>query len=129
MFDSVWYNLLTKPLFTPPARVFAPVWTFIYLTIFVSFILFTLKRTRRSKIRGYIYFLVQMVLNIIWIPLFFILKNPGLALADIILLDIFSILTAKNFHKISKQSGLILIPYIIWLLFATWLNAGILFLN
>ena len=129
MFDTEWYNLLIKPPFTPPAWIFAPAWVFLYLTILVSLILFTTKHRGQNKVNGYIYFIIQLLLNIIWVPLFFIQKNVGLAFIDIIFLDVFVFLTIKEFYKTSQSSAIILIPYFIWILFATYLNCGILFLN
>ena len=129
MLDLTWYTTLTKPALTPPPWVFAPAWIFLYITIFTALLLFTVTRTIKSKVLGYKYFIIQAVLNILWTLSFFILNNPTLALIDIIALDIFVLLNIIEFYKISKFSGLLLVPYIIWLLFATYLNAGILILN
>ncbi len=129
MLDLNWYNTLTKPFLTPPPWVFAPTWAILYASIFVALILFTIKKSRKSKIKGYVYFILQMFFNILWTPAFFILNNSILALCIIIALDILAILNLKEFYRISKSAGLILIPYILWLLFATYLNLGIVILN
>ena len=129
MLDLNWYNTLTKPFLTPPPWVFAPAWAILYASIFVALILFTIKKSRKSKIKGYVYFILQMFFNILWTPAFFILNNSILALCIIIALDILAILNLKEFYRISKSAGLILIPYILWLLFATYLNSGIVILN
>lgn len=129
MLDLNWYNTLTKPFLTPPSWVFAPAWAILYASIFVALILFTIKKSRKSKIKGYVYFILQMFFNILWTPAFFILNNSILALCIIIGLDILAILNLKEFYRISKSAGLILIPYILWLLFATYLNLGIVILN
>ncbi len=128
MFNSVWYNNLTKPLFSPPKFLFAPVWSILYLTIIISIILF-FKEKNEDKFFGYLYFSLQVFLNLIWSPIFFGLKNISLALLIIILLDIFVFLNIKEFYRISKISGLILIPYFIWILYATYLNFGYFVLN
>lgn len=78
---------------------------------------------------GYIYFSTQLILNLLWTPAFFYLQNILLAVIIIILLDIFVVLTIKSFYKVSKISGLILIPYLIWIFFATYINIGYLVLN
>ncbi len=122
MFDSNWYDTLTKPLLNPPGWVFTPVWIILYITIFASLILYTIKFSHNSKLSGYIYFVVQMLLNLAWSPAFFYAHNIGLALVIIILLDIMVILMIAKFLSVSKLSGLILIPYLIWILFATYLN-------
>ena len=128
MFKSVWYYNLTKPPLAPPDWIFPPVWSILYFSMLVALLLYLFKPTQNKK-SGYIYFAVQLILNLLWAPVFFYLKNMFLALIVIILLDIFVILTIKSFYKVSKISGLILIPYLIWILFATYLNIGYLVLN
>lgn len=128
MLDYIWYFSLTKPYLTPPAWIFAPVWSFLYLTIAFSFVLYFLKKDENKGL-GYLYFLVQMILNLIWTPVFFGTKNILLALIVIILMDVFIILTIKKFYEVRKFAGLILIPYLIWTFFATYLNFGYFILN
>lgn len=125
MYDSLWYANLPKPLLMPPNWLFAPVWFILYLMIFLSLLIYTTTKTRHSKILGYIYFIIQMLLNIIWSPIFFLMKNVGLALLVIIFLDIFVYLTIIKFYEVSKISAKILYPYFLWILFATYLNAAI----
>lgn len=128
MLDYIWHFSLTKPYLTPPAWIFVPVWSFLYLTIAFSFVLYFLKKDENKGL-GYLYFLVQMILNLIWTPVFFGTKNILLALIVIILMDVFIILTIKKFYEVRKFAGLILIPYLIWTLFATYLNFGYFILN
>ena len=128
MFKSVWYYNLTKPPLAPPDWIFPPVWSILYFSMLVALLLYLFKSAQNKK-SGYIYFAVQLILNLLWAIVFFYLKNMFLALIVIILLDIFVILTIKSFYKVSKISGLILIPYLIWILFATYLNIGYLVLN
>lgn len=125
MFKSVWYYNLTKPPLAPPDWIFPPVWSILYFSMLVALLF----KPAQNKKSGYIYFAVQLILNLLWAIVFFYLKNMFLALIVIILLDIFVILTIKSFYKVSKISGLILIPYLIWILFATYLNIGYLVLN
>ena len=101
MFNSIWYENLTRPFLSPPKWLFAPVWGILYLTIFISFILYFLKKDKNKR-KGYIYFSIQIILNFLWTPAFFGMKNILLALIIIILLDIFLILTIKNFYPTSK---------------------------
>ena len=129
MFNTIWYDTLAKPFLTPPSEVFAPAWIILYITILASLIVFTITKTRRNKIKGYTCFLIQLLLNIAWAPVFFTMENIVLALIIILLLDIFVILTIKEFYKISQISAGILLPYLIWIIFATYLNIGILILN
>lgn len=127
MYNSVWYSTLPKPFLMPPNWLFAPVWTILYVMMFVSFLIYTTTQSRSSKMSGYVYFLLQLLLNILWSPAFFLLKNVGLALIIIILLDIFVYLTIRKFHEVSRFSAITLYPYFIWILFATYLNMGIFF--
>ena len=129
MINLDWYNSLIKPDFTPPNYLFGPVWGIIYLSILASLIFYINKRTFVPKIKGYIFFIVQMVLNILWIPAFFIMKSTEAGLIIIILLDIFVFITIREFHKVSRAAAYILVPYLIWILFATYLNAGIVYHN
>lgn len=129
MYNSVWYNSLAKPFLTPPAYIFPPVWIFLYTTLFIALILYSLKRSRTQKLKGYIYFIIQLFLNLVWSPVFFLMHNIGLALGVIILLDIFVLLTMFRFFRVSKTAGMILIPYFIWIMFATYLNFEFLVLN
>ena len=129
MYNSIWYDNLMKPIFNPQAWIFPPVWIFLYATLLLALILYIISPARGNRIRGIAYFIVQMILNIIWSPVFFYYKNIGLALIVIILLDIFVVITIKRFYKISKTAGIILIPYLCWIIFATYLNAGFFILN
>lgn len=128
MFDSIWFHNLIRPELAPPDWLFAPVWIVLYITIFVSFILYSLMRVPDKK-SGYLFFSVQLLLNFMWSPVFFGLKNILLAFIIIILLDIFVFLTIRKFYSISKLAGLLLIPYLLWVLFATYLNGAYLVLN
>ena len=128
MFKSVWYYNLTKPPLAPPDWIFPPVWSILYFSMLVALLLYLFKPSQNKK-SGYIYFIAQLILNLLWTPAFFYLQNIVLALIVIILLDIFVILTIKSFYKVSKISALILIPYLVWILFATYLNIGYFVLN
>lgn len=128
MFTSTWYNSLTKPFLSPPNWVFTPVWTVLYVTIFISIVLYIIKPAE-NKTLGYIYFVAQIILNLSWSPAFFMAQNIFAALIIVVLLDIFILLTILKFYSVSKAAGLILIPYFLWALFATYLNLGYLLLN
>lgn len=129
MIDYSWYTELNKPALAPPSWVFSPVWIILYITIIAALIIYIAKPTWQKKASGYIWFIIQMLLNLAWMPAFFILKNIGLALGIIILLDISVFFTIKTFYSISKFASRLLIPYFIWILFATYLNAAYFILN
>lgn len=128
MFKSAWYYKLLKPPFAPPDWIFPPVWSILYFTMFTALLLYIFKPVQNKK-SGYIYFAAQLTFNLLWTPSFFYLQNIVLALIMITILDIFVVLTIKSFYKVSKTSALILVPYLIWVLFATYLNIGYLILN
>lgn len=129
MYNSDWFDTLNKPLLNPPSEVFSPVWVVLYSIMALSVILFAFEQTNESKIKGYLYFSIQLFFNLIWSPVFFLLQNIGFAFLIIVLLDISAILTVKEFYKVSKLSALLLIPYIIWILFATYLSGAYFYLN
>lgn len=128
MFDTIWYDSLAKPLLTPPSWIFPPMWIFLYALIFIALLVYTFKPAR-NKLRGYVYFIIQMALNLLWSPIFFVMHDIVLALIIILLLDLFVMLTIKRFYTVSKFAGLILIPYLLWILFATYLNISFMLLN
>lgn len=127
--DLTWYNTLNKPAFTPPSWVFAPAWTVLYLMIFLSFMIFIMTKTMQDKTLGVSLFLVQLILNFLWSPVFFYWKNITLSFVIIILLLGFLLMTIINFYKISKWSAILLIPYFLWICYATYLNYGFMMMN
>lgn len=129
MFDFTWYQSLIQPPLAPPSWLFSPVWTCLYISILVSLILYIKKYSINKKTWGYVLFFTQLLVNFAWTPAFFGVKNIELAFIIIVLLDILIILNIIEFSKVSKASGYILIPYLIWVLFATYLNLGIMILN
>ena len=129
MLDMTWYDTLIRPTLTPPAWIFAPVWTILYIMMLVSAIVFVTRPTTKGKAWGFVLFIMQLGVNLCWSPAFFYLHNIGFALALIILLDILTLLTIIEFFKVSKISAYLLVPYFIWILFATYLNIGYFVLN
>lgn len=129
MLNYNWYQNLNQPPLTPPAWIFPPVWTILYLSMGIALFLYARKKTDQNKSWGYVLFFTQLLTNFAWSPTFFGLKNVGLALALVILMDILVLFNIIEFSKVSKSSARILIPYFIWILFATYLNLGILILN
>ena len=128
MFNSIWCQNLVKPYLAPPNWIFAPIWTVLYILIFASLV-FYIYTPIKNKELGYILFFIQILLNILWSPFFFGLKSILGALIILILLDVVLVFTIVQFFKVSKIAGIILIPYLIWILFATYLNIAYLILN
>ena len=122
--DLSWYRTLNKPPLNPPSEIFAPVWAVMYTLIFLSFSI-----TDADKRPAITFFVIQLLLNFSWSPAFFYLHNIPLSFIIIVLLLIFIILTIISFYKISKISAYLLIPYLIWISFAAYLNFSIMILN
>jgi len=127
---KIWYPTLHKPSFNPPNYLFAPVWTSLYVLIGISAHLVWLKRDQVAHFtRTLVFYFIQLFLNLAWSFIFFYLHEIGLALAEILLLLISIIITAIMFYKIDKWAGLLFIPYILWVSFASFLTYNIFILN
>jgi tryptophan-rich sensory protein len=125
-----WYANLNKPTFNPPDWIFGPVWTTLYILMGIAVFLVWRKGLDNKPVRlALILFVIQLVLNAIWSPLFFGLRSPLFGLIDIILLLSAIVLTIFYFFKISPWPALLLIPYLVWVSFATVLNTAIYILN
>jgi len=125
-----WYSTLTKPTFAPPGWVFGLVWIILYFLMGVSLYTVWVSESK-PKIRKvfFIIFGIQLALNALWSLLFFGLKSPILGLVDILLLDIMVIITIIYAKSISKLAAILLVPYLVWIIFATILNSAIFLLN
>lgn len=124
-----WYNRLNKSKYTPSSWVFGVVWPILYICMIISFIIVK----RNEKCKNYCnplkFFTIQLLFNLIWTTIFFKFKNIKLALLDLILIIIFTLITIIQFYKISLTATLFLIPYFMWLCFALYLNLYIVFNN
>lgn len=124
-----WYGQLAKPLWTPPDVVFAPVWTVLYGMMAVAgWLMWTHRRISSGQAARNL-FALQLVLNVAWSWLFFGLERPGLALVDVVLLAVAVAATVTAFWRVHRLSGVLLLPYLAWVLFAGALNFGIWRLN
>jgi len=130
--DSIvnWYAQLQKPSFTPPDWVFGPAWTILYLLMAISVFLVWKKGMDYPKVKQSLgLFLVQLALNSIWTPLFFGFHLILSAFIEIIILWVAILATMLAFKRISLSASILLIPYLIWVGFATILNGSIWYLN
>ena len=127
--QSGWYAELAKPSWTPPSWLFGPVWTVLYGMMAVAAWLVWLRRRRRPTAAPLAAFAVQLAFNAAWSPLFFGLHRPDLAFADIVLLWLALVATVWLFLRRSALAGLLLVPYLLWVSFATALNFAIWRLN
>jgi len=125
-----WYQGLEKPFFTPPSWLFAPAWITLYLLMGIALFLVLRSGLKKKGIKiALIFFFIQLFLNSLWSIIFFGLKDPLWAFIEIIILWLFILLTIIKFLKISKASGWLMIPYILWVTFASVLNFSIFYLN
>lgn len=130
--DSIsgWYNTLEKPFFNPPNWIFGPVWTVLYILMGISAGLVWKSEVANSiKKKALLIFTFQLIANAAWSILFFSLQSPILAFVDILILLTLIIYTIKLFKPIHKTASTLLIPYLLWVSFATILNLAIVFLN
>ncbi|MDP2638486.1 MAG: TspO/MBR family protein [Candidatus Levybacteria bacterium] len=126
---STWYASLNKPFFNPPNFIFGPVWTVLYFLMGVSLYIVWNKNLKNKKDKAIKVFALQLVLNLLWSLVFFGLHQPLLAFIVIVMLWIAIFMTIKHFYKVSKLSAYLLIPYILWVSFAAFLNLFIVLLS
>jgi translocator protein len=124
-----WYDALTKPEWTPPGRVFGPVWTVLYIAMAVAAWLVWQRRGFDGARLALGLFLVQLALNALWSALFFGMESPGAGLVDIVLLWITLLATVVLFFRVHLVAGFLLVPYLAWVSFAAALNLSIWMLN
>ena len=124
-----WYSTLTKPSFAPPNWLFAPAWTILYILMAVAVFLIWQNRNNPQAKYALTFYFIQLALNSFWSVIFFGLHHPQLAFFEIIILWIFILITLLKFYKIQRTAGLLLIPYLLWVSFASILNLFIWLLN
>jgi tryptophan-rich sensory protein len=128
---NTWFPTLVKPSFNPPNYLFFPVWTTLYVFMGVAAgLVWARMDFEKDAVRSALkFFFVQLALNALWSVLFFTLKNPLLALVEIVLLWLMIYETWHKFARIDRISGWLFIPYLLWVAFAMVLNASIWYLN
>jgi len=124
-----WFDSLVKPAIYPPPAAFGIVWTLLYLMM--GFALALVASARGAKARGLAIglFVVQLLLNLAWSPLFFAAHQITGALVLLVVLDLAVILTIVQFRKVRTLAAVLLLPYLAWILFATYLNFAFLQAN
>lgn len=121
------YNSLQKPLLAPPSMVFPIVWTILYLLMGISYGM--LKSKDLTNIKTDLIYYIQLGINALWPVLFFVLKWRLISFIWILILLASVIIMTIEFYKKNKLSGFLQIPYIIWVVFASYLNLFIYLLN
>ena len=119
-----WYNDLVKPSWTPPDSVFGPVWTVLYIMMAAAAWI-VWRKTGNFISTPMLVFILQLILNLAWSWLFFGMRNPLAGLIDIVILWIAILITVVTFWKVYSLAGILLLPYLIWVTFASALNFSI----
>ena len=117
-----WYASLSKPSWNPPSTVFAPVWTLLYILMGVSAWLVWREQGFDGARAALVIFIVQLVLNGLWSYLFFGLNNPMAAFIEILALWLLILITLVLFWRVKPLAGVLLLPYLGWIGFASVLN-------
>ena len=126
---NAWYQTLNRPPLTPPSWVFSPVWTVLYAMIAASIFIYFRAPSKPHLPLTVCILALHLVSNFVWTYLFFGLHSPGKALADILFMDVSLAALLILFCLASRTASLILLPYLLWCLFATYLNYGFFKLN
>ncbi len=125
-----WYAGLTMPEFSPPAWVFGPVWTVLYILMGIALYLVWSKGWGHKNVQvATAIFGVQLVLNVLWSFVFFGMQAPFFAFIVILFLWVAILMTIVAFDRVSVPAAILLVPYFLWVSFAAYLNYGISVLN
>nr|AQS29710.1 hypothetical protein [uncultured archaeon] len=119
--NTEWYQQI-KPLITPPSYIFPIVWNILFFLITISLYLSWTSSSKKQKPKLVVVFAINFVLNILWSIIFFGMKNPTLAFAELIIFWLSIIFMITTTYKINKTSSYLLIPYLLWVTFAGVLN-------
>lgn len=117
-----WYAALNKPSWNPPNWVFGPVWTYLYVTMALAAWRVWRRGGWTNRRTSLLMYLLQLILNAFWSPIFFGLQQPGLAFVEILLLWAAIVGTLVLFLRVDRLSGILLVPYLAWVSFAAFLN-------
>jgi tryptophan-rich sensory protein len=127
---QAWYAPLAKPPLTPPNGVFGPVWTLLYALMgFAVWRVLSRPSDRPGRKAAAVWFFVQLALNAAWSWVFFALHSPALGLVVIVGLALAIGVTIRRFLQVDRLAAWLLVPYLAWVLFATYLNLGVWWLN
>lgn len=126
----IWYEGLVKPSFQPPSWLFGPVWVVLYTLMGIAFYrLWEKGGIAPAFVRARLFFLVHLFFNALWSFLFFGFHMVGLALVDIVLLWVMIVVMIAWFYRLDRISAYLLVPYLVWVSFASVLNYAIFALN
>ena len=124
-----WYDTLSKPPLLPPNEVFGPVWSLLYFLIGVALFLVWIKPKKDGPGMAYNAFFAQLVLNVAWCGAFFGLRLPWLGVAVIVLLIAATVWAMREVKRFSDGAFWLFVPYLAWIMFASYLTIGVALLN
>jgi tryptophan-rich sensory protein len=124
-----WFASLNRPSFSPPNWIFGPVWTVLYILLGISLYLIWKQIPSKERNNALLIFSIQMFLNFIWSFVFFYFNQIGLALIVIVGLWISIVFMLISFYKLKPSAAYLNLPYLLWVTFASVLNAGYFILN
>ena len=125
----VWYDTLNKPFFNPPGWLFAPVWAILYILMGIAlFFIWKAPKVKKTN-EGLMLFGAQLVFNVIWTIVFFGFRSVIGGVLSIVILLILIVMTTLQFYRIDKRAAYLMLPYLLWVCFATMLNVSIYLLN
>lgn len=124
-----WYRELKKPAWCPPNWLFGPAWTVLYLTIAIAGWLLWINFGFAKAPWAFVLYFLQLLLNMLWSPLFFGLKRPDIAMAELALLWITIAMTIVAFWSLNERAAFLLVPYFAWVTYAGALNFALWRLN
>jgi len=124
-----WYTTIARPSWNPPSWVFGPVWTALFTLMGIASYIIWKHRDLPYARAALVFYVIQLILNVLWSIFFFGLKNPGLAFVEILILLALIIVTTVLFWKVKPVAGALMLPYIAWVSFASYLNYTIWRLN
>jgi tryptophan-rich sensory protein len=127
--DSSWYKNLKKPKFNPPSWVFGPVWTILFTLMGIALYFVWVAPSSKIKLIALVLFGIQFLFNIAWSYLFFGINKPLFSFIDILFLLVAILATGFYFFKVEKIAGYLLVPYFLWVGFASFLNYSLWRLN
>lgn len=126
---KTWYLAINKPAWNPPSWLFGPVWTTLFILMGIAlYLVWSAKKSDKVRVAIKM-FAAQLILNILWSIFFFGMGNFWLAFGEILVLWVFILLTVIKFWKVDKVAGILLVPYILWVSFAAYLNLIVAGLN
>ncbi len=126
-----WYSTIVRPELAPPNWIFGPVWTILFVLMGVAlFLVWKKEDSQKKKVKAALHlFTAQLILNTLWSIIFFGFQSPGWALVEIAFLWLSILLTIIAFAPISRRAAWLLLPYLAWVSFASYLNYSIWMLN